>query len=43
LAGFLLKGYTGERGKNMKWFFYVFYPLHLAVLAAGIWVIGNFL
>jgi len=42
LAGFLLKGYNGERGKNMKWLFYTFYPLHLAVLAIGIWVIGNF-
>jgi len=40
LAGFLLNKYNGERGKNMKWLFYVFYPLHLAVLTAGIWVIG---
>lgn len=43
IAGLLLLAYNGERGKNMKWLFYVFYPLHLAVLAAGIWVIRNFM
>jgi hypothetical protein len=42
LAGFLLLGYNGERGKSVKWLFYVFYPLHLAVLVAGIWLIGRF-
>ena len=31
-AGFLLKGYNGERGKKMKWLFYAAYPIHLAVL-----------
>ena len=29
----LLKHYNGERGKRMKWLFYVIYPLHFAVLA----------
>ena len=31
-AAFLLKNFNGERGKRMKWLFYSFYPLHLAVL-----------
>lgn len=26
--------YSGERGKNTKWFFYWFYPAHLAIIAA---------
>jgi len=34
LAAILLKNYNGERGKRMKWLFYAFYPIHLAVLAA---------
>ena len=31
-AAFLLKNFNGQRGKRMKWLFYSFYPLHLAVL-----------
>ncbi|MCL2837487.1 MAG: conjugal transfer protein TraX [Oscillospiraceae bacterium] len=34
LTSVLLKNYNGERGKRMKWTFYVIYPLHFAVLAA---------
>jgi len=41
LAAVLLKGYNGERGKPMKWLFYAFYPLHLAVLALGAIAIGS--
>jgi len=29
----LLLMYKGNRGPRMKWFFYVFYPAHLAILA----------
>ena len=29
----LLLLYNGQRGKQNKWFFYVFYPAHLAVIA----------
>jgi len=32
ISAFLLKNFNGERGKRMKWLFYSFYPLHLAVL-----------
>ncbi|MCL1882703.1 MAG: conjugal transfer protein TraX [Defluviitaleaceae bacterium] len=32
VAGFLLKNYNGERGKTMKWAFYIIYPVHLAVI-----------
>ena len=39
LAALLLKAYNGERGKNAKWLFYAFYPLHLALLAGVAWLI----
>lgn len=29
----LLLFYNGQRGRGNRWFFYVFYPLHLAILA----------
>jgi len=39
-AAFLLTRYNGERGKKMKWLFYAFYPLHLAVLAGVALALG---
>jgi len=40
LASILLRNFNGERGKEAKWLFYVFYPLHLAVLAAVAMALG---
>nr|MBQ4317949.1 hypothetical protein [Clostridia bacterium] len=32
--------YSGRRGKvNTKYFFYIFYPAHLAILQAIAWII----
>ena len=45
LAPVLLLRYNGERGPNTKvakWMFYVFYPLHLAVLALGMPAFGYY-
>lgn len=39
LAGLLLLGYNNQRGKGMKWLFYIFYPLHFVVLCIGILLI----
>jgi len=39
-AAFLLKRFNGERGKRMKWLFYSFYPLHLAVLGVVSYLMG---
>ena len=36
----LLMRFNGERGKRMKWLFYVVYPLHLAVLAIVALLLG---
>ena len=33
VGAILIKNYNGERGKNMKWLFYSFYPIHLAIIA----------
>jgi len=29
---FLIRYYNGQRGKNIKYFFYIFYPLHILIL-----------
>jgi len=39
-ATILLSRFNGERGKRMKWLFYTFYPIHLAVLTAVAFFIG---
>jgi len=39
-AAFLLKNFNGERGKRMKWLFYAFYPLHLAILGLVAYFMG---
>jgi len=39
-AAFLVKNYNGERGKRMKWLFYTFYPIHLAIIAAVMLILG---
>ena len=40
LSSVLLLFYNNERGKRMKWLFYAFYPIHLAVLAAVALALG---
>ncbi len=38
----LLWAYNGGRGRSMKWFFYAYYPAHIAVLGlAKVLVFGN--
>lgn len=32
LAGVFLRFYRGRRGRPMRWFFYAYYPLHIAVI-----------
>jgi len=34
IAGFLLSRYGGRRGKPCKWFFYLYYPAHMAAIGA---------
>ena len=43
LSLFFLKQYNGERGewKDMKWFFYLYYPAHLFVIGFIRVMMGN--
>jgi hypothetical protein len=36
----LLRAYNGQRGRRAKFLFYIFYPLHLAILAAITFALG---
>ena len=40
LGAVLIRNYNGDRGKRAKWLFYVAYPLHLAIIAAVMVVLG---
>ena len=46
IAGLLLCAYNGKRGRPLKWFFYAYYPAHIAVLGiahgliTGVWITG---
>lgn len=33
--------YNGKQGKNLKWLFYIFYPLHLSIIALVKYIILN--
>jgi len=40
MGAILIRNYNGERGKPAKWLFYVAYPVHLAIIAAVMVLLG---
>ena len=37
---YLMQIYNGQKGRNIRWLFYLFYPLHLAALAGLCMLVG---